>query len=161
MYPRLPRLTRNLRTQFLPFIITCVVQGPTRRTFRHTKESDGDLLVLLFLPPLSALGRLARLTAGNLLLRNSLALQEFALFDAALLHVDEEDKEQVAEQTQAKEKVEGAVVDKLCVVTSGVDDCAGHERANETGGLADDGEEAEEKELLATRCHFRNHLQEC
>lgn len=40
---------------------------------------------------------------------------------------------------------------------SGVNDGAGDKRPNEGGGFADDGEEREEEEFLATRCHLGDH----
>lgn len=39
----------------------------------------------------------------------------------------------------------------------GINDGARDKRANEGGGFADDGEEREEEEFLAARCHLGDH----
>ena len=90
----------------------------------------------------------------NPLLRRPLPLQELLLLKPTLAQIDEEQQEQETRQTQSEEEIEGRAV---VLRSTGIDDSRRDERADERRSLADDAEQAEEKEFFAAGRHFGDH----
>lgn len=90
----------------------------------------------------------------NPLLRLPFPLQKLLLLNPTLAQINEEQQEQETRQTQSEEEIEGRAV---VLRSTGIDDSRRDERADERRSLADDAEQAEEKEFFAAGGHFGDH----
>lgn len=81
-------------------------------------------------------------------------VQEPLLFDSTLLQVDKEGQNAEAQQTQAKQEVEGQAV---VAVGVSIDDGAADNGTDERRRLAHDAEQAEKQEFFTPGCHFADH----
>ncbi|KAB8339326.1 hypothetical protein FH972_022259 [Carpinus fangiana] len=109
------------------------------RAAKQLKKVDTSVLLSSIHPDLSCLDE------------PFLLLQKLMLLHSAFLEVHEEEQEQKAGQAQCKQEVEwcAVVVRRTCI-----DNGAAHEWADEAARFADDGEEREEKKLMAPRSHL-------
>lgn len=81
-----------------------------------------------------------------------LLLQKVLLLNSALVDINEEVEPRAANQTEGEQEIE-----RTAVVSGVVDDCTAHQRTNEGTGLADDREQTEEQELLASWRDLTDH----
>ena len=90
--------------------------------------------------------------ARQLLPQDLVLFQKSGLLYPTLFEIDKQHQQQHTRDTQGKQKVEWCAI----VAMGSVDDGARDQRADEARCFADDGEEAEEEELLAAGGDFRD-----
>lgn len=80
--------------------------------------------------------------------------QKFLLFLLALLEVDPEEQDPKANQAEREEEIKRS---RVIVTGARINNGARDDRPDEGRGFADDAEQAEKEELVASRCDLRYH----